>query len=150
MLSGRLIQLIENHSDLIIARVLSRIRDDPHLPGFQKMPEAELRAWWGTLLSHLSEWLSQTGDEDFGKRYEALGRRRFEESVPLHEVVYAVQILKREMINFVREQGFGQSSLEIYAEEELEHRLGRFFDWLVYHLVRGYEEALRSAVHVAA
>jgi hypothetical protein len=40
--------------------------------------------------------------------------------------------------------------VEVHAEEGLEHRLDRFFDWLVYHLVRGYEEALRKAAHLVA
>jgi hypothetical protein len=40
--------------------------------------------------------------------------------------------------------------MQLYAEEELEHRVGRFFDILVYHLVKGYESALRTSARVAA
>jgi len=50
----------------------------------------------------------------------------------------------------VRNQGMGHTTMEIYAEEELEHRLGKFFDCLVYRLVHGYEIALRKAAHLAA
>ena len=52
--------------------------------------------------------------------------------------------LKYETVDYIRNQGFPQTSLEIYAEEELEHRLNRFIDFLVYHMVRGYEAALRN------
>ena len=45
------------------------------------------------------------------------------------------------------QSGLPQTSLEIYAEEELEHRLNRFMDFLVYHHVRGYEAALRNPRH---
>jgi hypothetical protein len=55
------------------------------------------------------------------------------------------------MMDFVQEQGLRNDSVEfyvelysyvdLYAEEELEHRVGRFFDDLVVHLVRGYEAA---------
>jgi hypothetical protein len=38
--------------------------------------------------------------------------------------------------------------IELYAEEELEHRVGRFFDFMLYHVVRGYEAAMRRAAHV--
>jgi hypothetical protein len=37
----------------------------------------------------------------------------------------------------------------LYAEEELENQLGRFFDLLVFHLARGYETASDSAAHAA-
>ena len=70
--------------------------------------------------------------------------------MPLHETVRSVQILKDQMLDFVREQGVAQSSVELYAEEELEHRAGLFFDDLIYHLVRGYEGALRKAAHLVA
>ena len=35
-------------------------------------------------------------------------------------------------------------------QEELEHRLGKFFDQLIIHLVRGYEGAWRRAIRAAA
>jgi hypothetical protein len=37
----------------------------------------------------------------------------------------------------------------VYAQEELEQRVGQFFDALVYHVVRGYENASGRAYRVA-
>jgi hypothetical protein len=44
-----------------------------------------------------------------------------------------------------------KGSVELYAAEELDRRLARFFDLLAIHLVRGFEEAVRkpAAVRVA-
>ena len=53
------------------------------------------------------------------------------------------------MIDFVKEQGIRKDSVELYAEEELEHRVGRFFDDLVIHLVLGYEPTWRSTAKAA-
>jgi hypothetical protein len=39
-------------------------------------------------------------------------------------------------------------NLELYEREELERRLGRFFDLLTIHFVYGYERALRKAALV--
>ena len=36
------------------------------------------------------------------------------------------------------------STVELYAEGELDRRLGRFFDRLAIHLVKGFEEAVRK------
>jgi hypothetical protein len=40
--------------------------------------------------------------------------------------------------------------VDLYAEEELERRVGRFFDELTIHMVRGYETAWHRAAHAAA
>jgi hypothetical protein len=46
----------------------------------------------------------------------------------------------------VEQHLFDKNTLALYAEEELDRRLGRFFDLLTIHMVRGYEKALRSAM----
>ena len=89
-------------------------------------------------------------EAELDREYEILGKTRFEEGVPLHESVRALYVIKDKMIDFVKEQGVKRDSMELYAEEELEHRVGRFFDELVIHLVRGYEGAWRRAAHAAA
>ena len=54
------------------------------------------------------------------------------------------------MITFVLDQAAAKTFLQLYAEEELEHRVDRFFDILVCHLVRGYENALRQSARAGA
>jgi hypothetical protein len=58
-------------------------------------------------------------------------------SHPICEVVFA-SALRNDSVEFYVEL---YSYVDLYAEEELEHRVGRFFDDLVVHLVRGYEAA---------
>ena len=144
MLSYKLIQLIEDHWELITDEVIERIRKEPELSHISQLPKSELKDWGRGILKNLGHWL-EGRDEGLARHYERLGRLRFEEGVPLHESVWALFQLKDHMVEFVREQGLPHSAVEIYAEEELEHRVGRFFDWLVWHLVRGYEHALREA-----
>jgi hypothetical protein len=45
------------------------------------------------------------------------------------------------MVDFVREQGLARDTIDVFAEEELEYRVARFFDGLVYHIVKGCETA---------
>ncbi len=84
------------------------------------------------------------------QRYSVLGKTRFEENIPLHEAVLRFHILKEIVIEFIHEQGFAVNAVQLYAEEELELRLGRFIDAGVYHVVRGYENALRRAARLAS
>jgi hypothetical protein len=70
-----------------------------------------------------------------------MGKRRFQQSVPLHEVVRAFCVIKESMVAFIEEEGIPSDPLGLYAEEQMQHRIGRFFDTLIVHPVRGYETA---------
>lgn len=142
MLTNKLIQAIEDQTDHIVTLVIEQIKGDPTLHEIGKLPRTDLAVWGRGVLRHVGSWLGQDEQIRLGQRYEELGRLRFLENIPLHECVKGVQLLKEQTIDFIRTRGFAQTSLEIYAEEELEHRLDRFFDFLVYHLVVGYERAL--------
>jgi hypothetical protein len=148
MLSARLIHLIEAHQEEISNRILHDIRRHPELSHIRKLQELELRQRGRQILSDLGRWLAE--EEELAREYERIGNTRYEESIPLHESVRALYIIKDKMIDFVKDQVVTRDSMELYAEEELERRVGRFFDELVIHLVRGYEGAWRRAAHAAA
>ena len=149
MLSSRLIQLIEAHHRELADRVLREIWRRPDLPHFRRLPEAELRGRGRVILEHLGEWLLGN-DEEMKKKQEAVGRLRFEQGIPLHEAVHGLFLIKNTVIEFMEEQGIPRDSIGLYAEEELELRLGRFFDELIVHLVRGYENAWHRASRAVA
>ncbi len=149
MLSNKLVQTIEEHCEVIMSSLISRIRLDPELQHMAKLPTWELRDWGCGILKNLGKWLSAGRERTMAERYEGLGRLRFQESIPLSEAVYALQLLKDKAIVFVKNGGFvSQSAFEAFAEEELEYLVGRFFDRLVYYLIRGYEEAQRDATRL--
>jgi hypothetical protein len=143
MLSGKLIQLIEGHGDEITASIIAAVRHHPELPHFRQLPEWELRQRGDEILPKLGHWLAYGNEGKLAHEYEAIGKRRFEESVPLDECVRGLCLIKDKMIAFLDNQGIDQDALNLYAEEQLERRVGRFFDMLVVHLVRGYEAAWR-------
>jgi hypothetical protein len=143
MLSGKLVHLIESHWDQIMSRVIDQVRHEPQMSHTRALVESELHDWGQTLLQNLGHWLDAGNEEDLAHKYEYLGRLRCEEEVPLHESVHALCIIREKIVDFVEEHVFSKNTLELYAEEELERRLGRFFDLLTIHLVRGYEHALR-------
>lgn len=149
MLSDRLIKLIEDHWGQISATVINRIRHDPRLIHIRRLPEAELTEVGQNIFMNLGHWLTAPHHDELEKRYESLGRLRYQESVPLYEVVHALHIVKSQLIQFAHDHGLGQTSIDLYSEQELEQRVNRFFDELVYHMVHGYETAFRHAAHAA-
>ena len=150
MLSGRLVHLVETNSTLIVEQVISQIRRDPELQHVSKLSEAELREYGMYLLERFGDWLARSNGQELANYYEDTGRLRFEEGVPLHEAVRGLFLVKNKIIDFVMNQATARTYMQIYAEEELEHRVDRFFDDLVCHLVKGYETALRRSARAAA
>src|SRR5438477_8184788 len=130
MLSGRLVHLIEANSASIVQHVISQIRRDPELSHVSKLPDAELREYGKHLLDRLGHWLAGGTEHELEKYYEDTGRLRFEEGVPLYEAVKGLFLVKNKMIDFVLNQAAARTYMQLYAEEEFEHRIDMFFDIL--------------------
>lgn len=150
MISGKLVHLIETHWNEVMTRVIDQIHREPQMSHMRGLVEGELREWEQALLQNLGHWLSAGNEADLARKYEHYGALRFEQDVPLHEAVRAQCILREKMLDFVEDHMFSKASmdmynLELYEKEELERRLGRFFDVLTIHFVHGYERALRKS-----
>jgi len=143
MLSSKLVRMIESHAEKITVDAVQRMRKDPELPHLKNLPDSELRSWARHILQHLGDWLAVSDDQQIASCYEGVGKMRFDEAVPLAESVRSFQGLKDLIVTYVGNQSIRQTTLEIYAEGELEHLLSRFFDRVIYHVVRGYERARR-------
>jgi len=141
MLSSKLVRLIEAHWDAMSTGIVQEIRADVRLRQVGGLPESDLRERAREILQHLDHWLLASREHELARHFERIGAARQAEKIPLDEVVLAYLKIKSHAIEFVRSQGMGPGVMEFYAEEELEHAVGRFFDNAVYHLVRGYQQA---------
>ena len=150
MISTKLVQLIEENWEEIARRVIRDVRKHPDLENLAKKPDLDLREWCRAILEQVGVLITARKDQEVQRRFELLGKLRFEENIPLHEAVLRVHILKDEILNFIHEQGFPMTAMQLYAEEELEQRMGRFLDECVYRIVRGYEHAMRIDRRVAS
>lgn len=146
MLSARLIQRIENNWEAIAANVIGQVRRDQEVSHYQSLSESEIRERAHDLVVNLSYWLLSNNSAEIGSRYEALGRRRYREGVPLHEVVYKLAMIRRSIASYVMEQNLALSAVEVYEELDLVRSLTRFFDKVVHNVVRGYESEMRESL----
>lgn len=139
MVSAKLVTQIETHWEAIHARFLRLMRGSQTLPAVQRLPESELQEACRRILRNLGHWLVSSSEADIAKMFEQVGRQRKLERIPLSQAVRAVQLMRQATTDYVRDEGVFESSVDLYAEEELEHELARFFDLVVFYLVRGYE-----------
>jgi hypothetical protein len=150
MVFAKLVEFIEDHWEPISNRVLQRMQSDNKLPHIRQITHGDLEDMGQRLVKNLSHWLMESHHEEIGHKYEELARLRFRDAIPLHELMWSVLLVKKCVVDYVREQGLAQSTVDIYAEEELEHRLDEFFDDICFHIVKGYEAELRKAAHLTA
>ena len=149
MISGKLIHLIETHGEAIVNRVAEQIGHEPDMIHVRVVLGSELAEWRQEFLQNFGHWLAAGHDEVVAHRYQHIGQQRCEEKIPLHECVHGLCLLRAKMLDYVEEQIFTKDTMELYAQEELDRRVGRFFDLLIVNLVRGYERALRTAAAAA-
>lgn len=141
MLSSRLVRLIAESWDPLSAKVVRDIRADVRLRSVGGLPESDLRERARDIFERLDHWIVSSHEHELAHHFERIGTERHNERIPLDEVVLAYLTIKTHAIEFVRNQGMEVSAVDVYAEEELEHAVGRFFDSAVYHLIRGYQQA---------
>jgi hypothetical protein len=144
MLSDRLVQTIENHWELIAQRAIDAVHRDPEVPNYQSLTDDELRERARHLLSNLGQWLASRDESLISRRYEALGRQRCEEGMPLHEVIYKLQLLKRMVLEQARDAHLEMNALQLYSEQEFLTSVDGFFDRIIYRVAKGFSESLMA------
>ena len=146
MVSARLVHQIEDHWETISSRLVKRVHETQELTHLKQWPDSEVRESARRILQNLGHWLISSGIHELSDRYQHIGRQKCEEGFPCCEAVRAFQLMREETLSYIRDQGYLSTSVDLYAEEELAHQLGRFFDLLQYYIVMGYEARLREPV----
>lgn len=141
MVSAKLVHQIEDHWEAIGTRLLRLLRTTQGLRHFNRIPESEVTDICRRVLHNLGHWLASASDSEMAQTYERIGRQRFHDQIPLSETIRAVQLMREATIDYIRDESSIQTGLDLYAEEELESRLARFFDLMAYQIARGYEQA---------
>ncbi len=144
MIAARLLKRIEENWEQIASAVM-RARDrDPHLSHYRNLSDDEIRDRIRDLTANLGAWLMAKDEARLTEHFESLGRRRYEQGLPLHDVIQKLMVLKREIRGFVSDQNLGLTPVEIYDELEMLRAMAGYFDFVIFRVAKGYEEALRA------
>ncbi len=142
MISQNLVRLIETHAEQLTERWLKEVRVHAETPAYWTFPEDKLRKRAFDVYSHLGRWVGhEEHREEVARAYTALGAERFREGFPLSEVLTAMLLTKRQLWLFVLEQGFFDSTVQLFQTLELYNNVVTYFDRASIYTVRGYEEA---------
>lgn len=141
MLSNRLIELIQDHADQLMERLIYKFKTDPHTPSFRCLSNAEILSRCDTILKNLGAWMEGSLHEKIQHHYKHLGAALHRESIPASELIYALVLTKDHLLDFARTYGLAGSVLDIYAELAFQCQLGHFFDDAIYYAAVGHENA---------
>ena len=156
MLGARLLQLIQVHANALTNDVITDLLTNERTAAFRRVSTSDLETRIAALYWNLGNWMGNSDDHAVRAEYEAMGRTRFREGVPISELVYALLLTKQHLRRYIREHGLVDFAgdrvmpdellpLELHSIQELNYRVGEFFDRALYHLARGYEA--EAAVH---
>ena len=161
MIAARLIELVELHSSQLSADVGRDLRTNPSTPGFHSVPLDELQERFFDILRHLGDWLGEPQSERVRQEFTEWGARRFDQRIPLSEIVYAIIVFKRHLRRYVRDHGLVDVAfprvegdyllpMHLHGLQELNTSIGQFFDEALYYAALAYEAEAHHADHVTA
>lgn len=154
MIAAKLVELIEIHASQLTRDAARDLATNPRTPGFRAVPRQELEDRVFQIFHRLGDWIgdpkSATVEAEFGE----WGRRRFDQGIPISEIVYAVIVLKQHLRRYVSDHGLVDAAfpridsdyvlpMHLQSLQDLNTRIGQFFDEALYHLARGYENESR-------
>lgn len=157
MIAARLIELIEIHANRLTSDTARDLATNPRTPGFRDVPREDLERRVYQLFHHLGSWIGSPRSERVEAEFTDWGRRRFDQGIPLSELVYGVIILKQHLRQYIGDNGLVDAAfprseadyvlpMHLHSLQDLNVRVGQFFDEAIYHLTRGYEEGVHRAM----
>ncbi|HEV2350538.1 MAG TPA: hypothetical protein VG028_11910 [Terriglobia bacterium] len=148
MITFRLVRLIESHSEALASGLLYKVQNSTFTKAYEKVPPDELKERVYGIYQHLGDWLLGKKEVDVERRYRAIGSRRYHQNVPLNELVWAIVLTRENLWEFLTWESGLDRPIEVFAELELLHLVGQFFDRAIFYAAAGYEDA-RLAKHPA-
>ena len=156
MIAERLVELIEINAARLSADVAGDLALNVRTPGFRAVRQPDLEERIFQIVHHLGSWIGDRRSEKVKAEFADWGRRRFDQGIPLSQIIYAILVLKQHLRRYIRDHGLVEASfprvehdyvlpMHLNSLQELNTQVGLFFDEALYHLAYGYEEEARSA-----
>ena len=150
MVADRLVELIEIQAHKLAADVAGDLMTNERTIGFQNVRRVDLEERLFQLLHHLGDWISDRRSAKVQMEFADWGRRRFNQGIPISQIVFAIIILKQHLRRYIRDHGLVEASfpradgdyvlpMHLHSLQELNSRVGLFFDEALYYLAQGYE-----------
>ncbi len=141
---GRLIEMIENDAASMAKELKGKLLSDPSTSSYQTLADQAIYQNIFEIYSRLGHWLLRDTEKgEVRTHYSSIGRQRFEEGFPLHEIIQALVATKRHIWDTILEKGIMRTTRELDSTVDFITHLNRFFDMAIYYTTLGYYKELQ-------
>jgi len=142
--SMKLIDLVENHAEEIAAQWVRNVKKNSLTPYYHDKPEEKLIPqavkFYRNFRRIFTEPKPVEASDGFFSRY---AEARYREGVPLHEAVYSLILMRRQIWLYAEFQAIFTTSLEKHQAVESITRTILMFDYAVYFITKKYRELMK-------
>jgi hypothetical protein len=145
MLAGKLIAILEKSGEELTQRIMNDLLSREETRHLHDLRQSRVYGQVYDVYSMLISWLS--GEKTKGKiieHYIELGRQKYNEGVPLSEMLMVLMLIKRHLWLFAIEKKVIDPAYELQQVLELNNRVVFFFDRVMYCTAVGYEKENRE------
>ena len=142
-LSDRLIRTIENNAEELAQRVVKKIHNSARTEAYHSLSQKEVYNRCYEIYHNLGLWLWKESDHTIHARYKELGERRYEEGIPLAQVLWALIFTKERLLEYLGDCGLVDSAMDLYQQQEFVRLINHFFDRALCYTGGGYERRAR-------
>lgn len=143
MLYLKIMEVLKTDAEQLSKRVVKDLLTRGETEYHKKYSEEIMYERVYDVYSNLSYWLDRARPkEEIHKRFSDMGKKRFQDGIPLHEVVMFLMLIKRHLWLYLLEKHFFESSYELMKSLEMNNRIVLFFDRAILAASVGYEEEL--------
>jgi len=137
-LSDRLIRIIESDAKELTKSTVQKLQLSPQTESYHNLPYSELYNRCYEVYRDFGRWLWQKPNA-IQAWYNELGEKRWEEGIPLAEVLWALVLTKDRLTEYLDACGLVDSAMELYQQQEFYRMVGHFFDRAICYTAVGYE-----------
>jgi len=156
MIGAKLVELIEVHAPRLTTDIAHDLITNERTRGFRSVRPEDLEQRIFQILGHLGDWIGAPYAATVQAEFADWGRRRFDQGIELRELIFAIVVIKQHLRRYISDNGLVDASfpriegdyilpLHLHSVQELNARVGQFFDEALYQLACGYEERARVA-----
>ena len=140
MFPNKLVQLIEAHADNLSDALMHRLQGSERCQDLLRLaPPHELKHRSYEIYRHLNEWLLSRSRWEIEELYMGLGVRRAQQGIPYSQVLWAIEMTKECLGDYLQRESLLDEFVEYYGRMELIHDVEHFFDRALYFTALGYE-----------
>lgn len=145
MINEKLLGIVKDKREEILDLWLSDFKNTRTLRVSEGIDEAKLKKIMVDVLDGFDDMMSrELSKYRICIYFMKIGDYFFKDNYALHDIISALTLLKKVIIEVVTSEGFFTTAFQLYQLQEMNNKAVLYFDRAVYYSALGYEETLKD------